>query len=151
MGTDRVDPPRALTYEERGVLDFILNQNFEGREEVQAALRESKAEGTCSCGFGSIDLTIGEPPARPAWRGGKVPAEAVAKVEGYVVAAMLFVHFDDPIRGALLELVWSMDDPRDHPRLPRLEELEVPRLEPVPGVSSGWRLVNFEGDPDLRY
>jgi hypothetical protein len=110
------ESPRLLTNAERGVLDFILAQDWEGVEQVRAMLHGTQASLGCECGCGSINLTVkalGEPLRSPS----PVPGEAVAHFDGYPFLALLFIDEDS----AFLEFVWY-GDPAG--RLPRYHELQ---------------------------
>jgi hypothetical protein len=110
------DSLRPLNEAERGVLDFILAQDWDGVEQVRAMLDDTRASLGCECGCGSIDLTVnalGEPLRSRS----PVPAEAVAYFDGHPFLALLFIEED----GAYLEFVWY-GDPAE--RLPRYDELQ---------------------------
>ena len=131
--------PRDLTEQERGILDFILGQEWEGAHGVRAMLRETRVTGMCSCGCGSIELSVDpEAPTEEFTTPSPVPAEAVARVDGKIVGFFLFINDD----GGYLDFVWYCD-PEERPgRLPRLDELQIPEwrgAEPGSGV-----LTNFD-------
>jgi hypothetical protein len=107
--------PRALTVSERAILDFILDQEWEGAEQVRSMLRQTRASPGCSCGCGSLDLTV-VAPGEPVRSRSPVPAEATAFFDGHPFIALLFV--DD--ESAHLEFVWY-GEPAE--RLPRPDEL----------------------------
>jgi hypothetical protein len=70
--------PRPLTPAERGVLEFILAQEWHGAEQVRTMLRNTRASIGCDCGCGSLDLTV-EPLEEPLSVRWPVPAEAFAR------------------------------------------------------------------------
>jgi hypothetical protein len=110
------ESPRLLTNAERGVLDFILAQDWDGAEQVRAMLQNTRASLGCECGCGSIDLTV-DVLGEPLRSRSPVPAEAFAHFDGHPFLALLFIDVDS----GFLEFVW-FGDPAG--RLPRYDELQ---------------------------
>ena len=106
------DPPRqdvrALTGNERALLDAILLQEFDGVKALRVQVGQAMASPGCTCGCGTIDLHV--PHAAP-----KSSAHSPLPVEGEVLGAGgepiggLLVFLDDG-RLAGLE-VYSYGDP----------------------------------------
>jgi hypothetical protein len=120
---------RELTSEERGILDLVLEQDFEHAEAIRRMLRETRVEADAPTG--SILLTVDSMEAPPeileygsagrSWlREGPPLVEVWARVEGVPTS----IDFRCWRRGADLVVFWyGLDDDRDHPRLPRRGEL----------------------------
>ena len=121
------EPPRLLDDAERGVLDFILAQDWKGVQQVRTMLHGTRASLGCHCGCGSINLTV-KALGEPLRSRSPVPAEAVAHFDGHPFLALLFVEEDS----ALLEFVWY-GDPAE--RLPRYDELQ-PRFRGRPDIAN---------------
>jgi hypothetical protein len=134
------EPPRALTAAERSILGFVIEANADHREALRALLRGSKVTTVCSCGCGSLTLTVDQtatPGGVEVPRSGPLPGEAVWKIDGMIVSATLWIGTD----GASLDIE-SLEPPT---RWPRLDELQVAQYETVV-LGPGWTretLTNF--------
>jgi hypothetical protein len=143
------DPPRDLTPEERTILDFLIEANVEQRDTLAALLRDSQVTSLCGCGCESPTLTIDQEAALDAAPVPlKLPEDAAARVEGKSITVMLFVNLERP--AASMEYVWHTSEQKNRgPRLPRADELEIARWEPVPGREGRSRyLANFADDEE---
>jgi hypothetical protein len=118
------DPPRDLTPEERGILDFIIEANPECREALRARFAGTRVISVCPCGCGGSDLTANE----SALEIDGELRQAVAQVDGVVFMATLF----PAVEAAGMDFDWFCDDDQRPGRLPRATELEIARWQSLP-------------------
>ena len=71
---------RELNPIERAILEFLLGQQFPGRDELKLQLASLKVVGGCNCGCESIDLSVDEGAAICAPVRERVPVEATTRV-----------------------------------------------------------------------
>lgn len=105
--------PRPVSPTERGVLDLLLTQEFEGVEKLRAQLRHVQVVGRCSCGCATVDLAVDRDLCEPATgRGRPILSEAdvlddagaprggviVFLTDGYLSLLEIFSYFE-PIVG----------------------------------------------------
>ena len=79
--------PRGLTPEERGLLEFLLSQEFPGIEQLRMQSRDVAAVAECECGCGTIDLSIAETAERA-----KVERSVPVQAGNNECAVLLFVR-----------------------------------------------------------
>jgi len=112
---------RALSDDERRLLDFLLSAEFEGRDALRRQAASARTAGTsCTCGCPSFylnpDRSLASAPVTE-----RVPVEAHGRDPGgHLVGVLLFV--DD---GYLSELeVFGYESP-EFAGLPRPDDLEI--------------------------
>jgi len=143
------DPPRDLTDEERSILDFVIEANPDHQDTLRALFRDTKVTRVCSCGCGSPSLSIDRSAVERhalTW-GIQLPGEVVAKIEGTIWTAMLFIAHEreDDDGDASLEFNhWGTE--AGATRLPHPDELEVARFQP--DGRGGRILKNFPPSDD---
>src|SRR6187455_1997163 len=99
--------PRAMTEEERAVIDFLLGAEFPGVESLREQARHATVTGLCGCGCPSFGLLVDRALAEQApTLGHPVRAEADSPDEPF--SLLLFTE-----RGWLdgVELVWYGEAP----------------------------------------
>jgi hypothetical protein len=52
------DFPRAMTEEERAVLEYLLEPDFHGAETLRDQVRHAEVDGLCGCGCPSFSLAV---------------------------------------------------------------------------------------------
>jgi hypothetical protein len=101
--------PRAMTEEERAVVDFLLGAEFSGVESLRAQARHAKVTGLCRCGCPTFSLFVDK----------SLAAQAPTATPGQYVSADA-VSTDEPFRLLLfteqgwlegVELVWFGEVP----------------------------------------
>lgn len=118
-------PPREISPKEREILDFLLAEAFDGREEIRFQLDKAKVSGKCACGCPSIVFSVDRDAVPAASVRSRVPTEAVAVekdgtkiaillhvVEGYVSELEVYRHDGGtikvlPNRESLRRLRWN--------------------------------------------
>ena len=73
------DFPRAMTTEERAVLDFLLGTEFPGVEALRGQAVHAEVTGLCECGCPSFGLSVDDSRAVPAETNRKTPIDVEAK------------------------------------------------------------------------
>jgi hypothetical protein len=57
---------RPLTASERGILDLLLTQDFEGVDALRAQVPHVSVVGRCTCGCATVDLAVDKGRCKPA-------------------------------------------------------------------------------------
>ncbi len=113
----------------------MIEANKEDTDQLRLLFQDTQVLSLCFCGCGGPEFsTNSELVPVQTWLS-PLPDEANAEVEGERVNVMLFASRER----AQLELHWVGIDPREHPRLPRPDELEAEL-----------RLISYHG-PTLVY
>ena len=73
-----IDPPRRLSKPERTLLEALLAEQFPGFEALRSQAVVTRVRGECSCGCGSIVLTLEHDPSNRAEVLGRIPVEATS-------------------------------------------------------------------------
>src|SRR5258708_111363 len=60
--------PRQLKPNERALLEFLLNEDFSGRNELREQVGRIEVVGDCDCGCGTINLMVRSPVVRSVAR-----------------------------------------------------------------------------------
>jgi hypothetical protein len=79
--------PRQLKPNERALLEFLLSEDFPGRNELREQVGRIEVVGDCDCGCGSINLMVRNPVVRSVARE-PIPVEA----HGAGIDVLLFVR-----------------------------------------------------------
>jgi hypothetical protein len=113
--------PRELTVQERGVLDFILEQEWDGVERARQMLRDTRVTDMCDCGCGSLELSVKAKEGEEARFRSRVPVEGHAEMrpDGQGVGVALLIED----KRAIVELIWYSDDEPARIPLPHAHEL----------------------------
>lgn len=86
--------PRPLSDTERGVLELLLAQDFDGAAALRSQLPHAKVVGACTCGCVTVDLAVDKEAAERAAIGGRlIRAEAT-----------ILDDMDEPIGGVIVFL-----------------------------------------------
>lgn len=126
--TRHFDPPRALSPEEKRLLDFLLNKSFDGRDVLVQQAATARVVAECTCGCRSIDLIVDSLSTPPVVLPSPLSTELLADdEEGNPVMVMVFLNDEgymclleitrydgEPIRGDSLKNVrhFSWNDAR---------------------------------------
>jgi hypothetical protein len=134
---------RDLLPDERHILDVLLAQPFEGRDELREQARFLTVTGpSCACGCRSVDLSVNRSIAASAPNHGMVADGVGVDADGHVVGVLLFVGDD----GYLSELEIYGAGGDDTYGRPTVESFEVAVWEQV--GKAVHRLKNTPPKPD---
>ena len=118
------DFPRAMTEEERAVLEFLLEPDFPGAETLRDQARHARVTGLCACGCPSFSLAVDKSRSSRAEVNPRTPVDSEAESLGHdpPYQLLLFTH-----EGWLdyVELVWYGDGPP--PSFPALSAFKPAR------------------------
>jgi hypothetical protein len=127
-GRRDIEPPRELTTEERKLLDFLLEPEFPGRDELREQAKDVQVWGVCTCGCRSMNLQVLESSPK-ATVNARVPVEANFQSDESPTGILLHV-----VDGRMIELEFVEYDPVIKGVFPPLAQLE--RF--MPGVTKIW-------------
>lgn len=129
-----VHGPRALTLNERALLDRLLSADFPGVEPLRQQAHDLLASPGCTCGCGSIDLfPQGEPPLSEARS--PLPSEGVVRDESGEVVGGLICFLEEGLLSHLEVYAW--DDPLPLPSADHVDWSSDVRQEPVAVTAEG--------------
>lgn len=113
----QAESPRALTEEERGVLDFLLSAEFPGAEALRAQARHAQEPGgePCPCGCPTFSLTVDRSLTDRAALAFDVPVivSASYSLEDGTPGGELLLFQAEGARGwiGVVEVTWYGDEP----------------------------------------
>lgn len=119
-------PARALSGDERRVLDLLLAPEFDGVHELRRQAANAVVVGRCRCGCPTIDIDVRSDDEPAAIRGSLAPFEAniAPDCDGVPGQIILFLNAG---RISSMEYVYFTDTvPSEWPPVSRLSVVEVP-------------------------
>jgi hypothetical protein len=101
---------RPLTSNERGILDLLLTQDFQGVDALRAQVPHASVVGRCTCGCATVDLAVDKERCKPASSYGRpILSEAQVVVDDDEPLGGVIVFLDDGYLSALE--IYSSGDP----------------------------------------
>ena len=113
--------PRTLTERERGILNFLLNAEFQGAAALRAQAETAKVTALCGCGCASIHLEVDRDRSPRAELMSRIPVEA----SGKAVEDGGLILFADEGWLSYLEIWYVTDEPP--PEFPPPSRFDPPR------------------------
>jgi hypothetical protein len=87
---------RPLSATELGILDLLLEQDFQGAGQLRAQLPHAQVVGRCSCGCATVDLEVDRSLCNPALgRGAPILSEATVLDDGGATRGGVIVFLRD--------------------------------------------------------
>jgi hypothetical protein len=114
----KLDAPRPLTSGERAVLGFLLDEDFEGVDQLRVQAASAVVVGRCDCGCPTIDLGLDADAPASNLSGRLAPTEAIVQIDGRAPGEVIL--FLDDWKLDSMEYVWYDLRPENWPDVAHL-------------------------------
>ena len=118
----KIDHPRPLNDEERAVLNFLLQSEFDGVEQLRAQVAGARVVGGCDCGCPTIYMEVDAHSPSSGIAEKLAPVEAVVSPEAHEIPGSIILFLKDG-RLSSMEYVWYDQPPDRWPAPDRLTYL----------------------------